>query len=39
MQRLERADLENPDMRAKLAEAAKVSLEELDQAFAAVVGK
>lgn len=39
MQRLERGDLENPDMRAKLAEAAKISLEELDQAFAAVVGK
>ena len=39
MQRLERRDLEDPDMRAKLAEAAKVRPEDLERTFAAALGE
>jgi len=37
MQRLERRDLEDPDMRAKLAAAAKVRPEDLERTFAAAL--
>ena len=38
MTRLERRDLEDPDMRTKIAQAANVAPERLDAAFAATVG-
>ena len=38
MIRLERRDLEDPKMRGKLAEAAKMTPEEFEQKFASVVG-
>lgn len=38
MIRLERSDLENPEMRTRLAEAAKMAPEEFERAFAPVVG-
>lgn len=38
MIRLERDDLDDPDMKAKMAEAAKMPVEDFDQAFGAAVG-